>query len=182
CPTCQIRRWRYQTCHEQPRCSSHLPYAGAEPVSRTVSKPMDLFAGDGQVKALCRQLDWAATSLGPVAGWSPTLRRTVRTCLDSPFPITLWCGPESVLIYNDAYTAILGVKHPAALGRPGREVWAEIWPDINPMFEQIRAGGPPIYQEDAPFMVVRHNATSTEGPNAWYTFALSGVRDDHGQI
>ena len=151
-------------------------------MSRTVSKPMDPFAGDGQVKALCRQMDWSATSLGPVADWSPTLRRTVRTCLDSPFPINLWCGPELVLIYNDAYTHILGVKHPTALGRPGREAWGEIWPDIEPMFQQIREGGPPVFQEDAPFTVVRDHATLPEAPNAWYTFALSGVRDDDGEI
>lgn len=151
-------------------------------MSRTVSKPMDPFAGDGQVKALCRQMDWSATSLGPVADWSPTLRRTVRTCLDSPFPINLWCGPELVLIYNDAYTRILGVKHPAALGRPGPEAWKEIWPDIGPMFQQIREGGPPVYQEDAPFTVLREDGALAEGPNAWYTFALSAVRDDDGEI
>src|SRR5690606_13982028 len=115
--------------------------------------------------------------LGPVEEWSMALRCAVRMCLESPFPINLWCGDEYVLIYNDAYTAVLGGKHPGALGRPGPEVWAEIWDGIQPMFDRVRAGGPPVYAEDAPFIVQRAGAgtagTATgagddagDGPNA----------------
>ena len=31
----------------------------------------------------------------------------------------------------------LGAKHPWALGRPSREVWAEIWPEIGPRIERV---------------------------------------------
>jgi PAS domain S-box-containing protein len=143
------------------------------------------FDGGGEVRALGRSLDWGATPLGPVAHWSPTLRGAVRTCLDSPFPINLWCGPDLILIYNDAYRRVLGAKHPRALGRPGSEVWSEIWDEIAPLFEQIRAGGPPVYEEDAPF-VVRRSADEADngdgGPNAWFTFSLSGIRDESGDL
>ena len=40
-------------------------------------------------------------------------------------------------------------------GRPGAEVWAEIWDEIAPMFEEIGAGGPAAYADDAPFVVER---------------------------
>ena len=145
----------------------------------------DPFVGPGEVPALCRAIDWAATPLGPVERWPPALRGAVRTCLASPFPINLWCGDELVLIYNEAYTAVLGSKHPASLGRPGPEVWAEIWDAIAPMFDQIRAGGPPVYAEDAPFVVKRVGDAEEAGrgePNAWFTFALSPVRDEDGRI
>ena len=127
-------------------------------------------------------MDWSETSLGPVEGWSPALRGMVRTCLDSSFPINLWCGPNLVLIYNDAYIEVLGSKHPGALGRPGRETWGEIWPQIGPLFEQLRAGGPPVFQEDAPFTVERGSEPPPAEPNAWYTFSLSPVRDETGAI
>jgi PAS domain S-box-containing protein len=146
---------------------------------------VDPFVGPGDVPALCRDIDWADTPLGPVDGWSSALRGAVRMCLESPFPINLWCGDEYVLIYNDAYMDVLGDKHPEALGRPGPEVWAEIWDGIQPMFERIRAGGPPVYAEDAPFIVRRAGDDESEDatePNAWFTFALSPVRDDHGEI
>jgi len=127
-------------------------------------------------------MDWSETSLGPVDGWSPALRGMVRTCLDSSFPINLWCGPALVLIYNDAYIEVLGSRHPGALGRPGRETWGEIWPQIGPLFEQLRAGGPPVFQEDAPFIVKRDGEPPSAEPNAWYTFSLSTVRDETGAI
>ncbi|MDF1505195.1 hybrid sensor histidine kinase/response regulator [Roseisolibacter sp. H3M3-2] len=138
-----------------------------------------LFAGAGEVRALCREFDWGATSLGPVPGWSPTLRTIVRACLESPAPINLWCGPERLLVYNDGYRRILGAKHPASLGRPGLEVWAEIRADIEPMFAHVDAGGAPIYAEDARF-VLSVDGEGTPDTIAYYTFGLSAVRDDDG--
>ncbi|CAN5731712.1 hypothetical protein BH23GEM3_BH23GEM3_12040 [soil metagenome] len=148
--------------------------------------PCDPFTGDGEMRALGRATDWAATPLGPVEYWPATLRTTVRTCLESPFPINLWCGPELVLVYNDAYRHVLGSKHPGALGRRGSEVWAEIWDEIAPLFAQIRAGGPSVYADNAPFVVERAGEPGgerrSEEPNAWFTFALSAVRDGEGDI
>jgi signal transduction histidine kinase len=141
-----------------------------------------LFAGEGEMRARCRALDWAATSLGPVETWPATLRWIVRTAMESPFPINLWCGPALVLIYNDGYRHVLGDKHPGSLGRRGTEVWHEIWPEISPMFEQIRGGGPPVYADDAPFVIERAGDAAPGEPNAWFTFALSAVRDDQGEI
>ncbi len=138
------------------------------------------------MRARCRALDWAASPLGPVDAWPAALRWAVRTALDSPFPINLWCGAERVLVYNDGYRRVLGARHPAALGRPGSEVWAEIWHQIGPMIQQVADGGPPVYADDAPFVIERAPgegpATAPGEPNAWFTFALSPVRDDDGTV
>ena len=135
------------------------------------------------MRALYREVNWSATLLGPVESWSPALRNIVRAALDSPFPINLWCGPDLVLIYNDGYRPVLGGKHPGAIGTPGSVVWAEIWPQIEPMFDQIKVGGPPIYADDAPFLVRRESdVAEVREPNAWFTFALSAVRDESGEI
>jgi signal transduction histidine kinase len=143
-------------------------------------RAVDPFDGPGEMRALGRAFDWSSSSLGPVGAWSTTLRAVVRLCLESPFPVNLWCGPERVLVYNDAYRRVLGAKHPSALGRPGLEVWAEIRADVEPMFAQIDAGGAPIYAEDAPFVMSR--ARSDEEATAYFTFALSAIRDDEGRI
>ena len=140
-----------------------------------------LFAGPGEMRARCRRHDWAATSLGAVSDWSPALRAVVRACLDSPMPINLWCGRDRLLLYNDAYRRVLGAKHPQALGRPGLEVWAEIRDDLEPMFAQIDAGGPPVYAEDAPFIMARADGDDV-GAIAYFTFGLSAVRDEAGEI
>ena len=136
------------------------------------------FADAGEMAERGRRLDWSATPLGPVLAWPAALRAVVRTCLASPFPTNLWCGPSLVLVYNDAYVRVLGDKHPAALGRAGREVWAEIWLDIAPMFAAIERGEGAVYAEDAHFEVERDGHRD----EAWFTFSLSAVRDEGGEL
>src|SRR4051812_37077628 len=81
-----------------------------------------IFSGEGEMAARCRDFDWSATPLGPVKSWAPKLRSAVRSMLAAPVAMSLWCGSSYILLYNDGYRPILGVKHPDALGRSGAEV------------------------------------------------------------
>ena len=137
-----------------------------------------LFAGPGEMRALCRALDWAATPLGPVAGWPSALRTAVRLMLASPVATCLWCGPTYALVYNDAYRQILGVKHPAALGRSGAVVWEELWGTLEPQFESVRAGGPAVYADEVRFTMNRLEGGRPE--DAWFTYSLSALTDEDG--
>ena len=137
-----------------------------------------LFPGTGEMATRCRQLDWSATSLGPVEQWEPALRFAVRTTMECPFALNLWCGPDKILIYNDSYIPLLGAKHPRALGRPGAEVWSEVWADIGPMFDVI-AQGSPVYAEDGHFVMERSGNTPAD---AWFTYSLSPVRSESGEV
>jgi PAS domain S-box-containing protein len=149
-----------------------LPSDGeVEAVART-------FVGEGEMAARCRALDWAATPLGPVSGWPAALRTAVRLMLATPIATSLWCGPGYTLLYNDAYRCILGVKHPAALGRSGADVWDELWPALQAPFEQVRAGGPPVYADEALLVMARLEDGSED---AWFTYSLSALTDDAGE-
>jgi hypothetical protein len=85
-----------------------------------------VLAGGGELGALMRTTDWGKTALGPIAGWRQSLRSAVSICLSSRFPIVMYWGPEFTVLYNDAYSQILGAKHPWALGKTCAECWAEI--------------------------------------------------------
>ena len=139
-----------------------------------------LFAGPGEVRALGRTLDWGATPLGWPHTWSPALRIATHAMLDAPHPICLWSGPEYALVYNDAYRRILAAKHPAALGQPGSIVWAEIWAELAAQFAQVWGGGAPVYGEDARFVMARLEGGETE--DAWFSYSLSALRDEGGEI
>ena len=139
-----------------------------------------LFAGPGEVRSHARELDWSKSPLGPTTGWSPALRTVARAMFNSPFPICLWSGPHYALVYNDPYRRILAAKHPAALGQPGSSVWAEIWEELQPQFDGVRAGGDPLYFEDAPFVMARLEGGGTE--TAWFNYALSALRDEDGSV
>jgi PAS domain S-box-containing protein len=138
-----------------------------------------IFPGDGEMARRGREFDWGSTSLGPIEDWSTELRAAVQLTMETPFPVNLWTGPDLILIYNDGYRHVLGAKHPRALGRTGREVWAEIWPEIEPLFDRIYAGGPPSYAEDARFVMERNDGPPGE---AWFTYSLSPIRGSDGAV
>src|SRR4028118_1624014 len=106
-----------------------------DPIKATVAE--DVFAGGGQMGALMRALDWSSTPLGPVENWPQSWRTALSICLASRFPMILWLGADLIVFYNDAYIPIFGTqKHPKSLGKPGREVWAEVWQIIGPMLDR----------------------------------------------
>jgi PAS domain S-box-containing protein len=139
-----------------------------------------LFAGAGQMRALCRTLDWAATPLGPVAGWPLSLRTTVKTLLASRHPMFLFWGPELVQFYNDAYRPSLaeGGRHPRALGMRGADFWTDIWDIIGPQIEQVMAGGEATWHEDH-LVPIERNGRIEE---VYWTYSYGPAFDDDGNV
>jgi signal transduction histidine kinase/DNA-binding NarL/FixJ family response regulator len=125
-----------------------------------------------------RAMDWTRTPLGAIDGWPQSLRTIVSTCLNSRFPILIWWGPEHVKLYNDAYRELLVEKHPAALGRPGREVWPEIWHIIGPMLDSVVKEGRATWSEDQ-FLPLERRGYPEE---CYFTFSYSPIHDETGGI
>ncbi len=126
--------------------------------------------------ALMRCIDWAATPLGPIAKWPASLRTMVGVILGNRFPMCIWWGPELRHLYNDGYRPVLGAKHPASIGQPACEVWAEIWDVVGPMATQILAGGPATFSADLLLEMNRYGYTE----ETYFTFAYSPIPGDHG--
>jgi PAS domain S-box-containing protein len=138
-----------------------------------------LFAGPGELPALCRGLDWSATALGPFECWPPALESAIRICLDTQtIPMAIWAGRDLTLIYNDAYAALLGPhKHPAALGRAADEVWPELWDRFGPDLRHVMVSGESVQHQDA------RVPSSQDGPEAAFmSYAFTPIRDEHGAI
>src|SRR5690242_12187431 len=95
-----------------------------------------------------RAYDWAATSLGPPETWPQGLRTAIRIMLTSRQPIWVGWGPQLVYLYNDPYKAIIGGKHPWALGQPVSVIWQEIWDEIAPMLSTAMGGTEGTYVEE----------------------------------
>lgn len=84
--------------------------------------------------------DWDAGKLGAPASWPMSLKSIAGIVLRSKFPMFLACGEELTFIYNDAYTEILGAKHPEALGRRFQDIWLEMWTEISPIVSAAMNG------------------------------------------
>ncbi|MEE2855343.1 MAG: ATP-binding protein [Actinomycetota bacterium] len=114
--------------------------------------PADLAAAvslGGEMGRRFAEFDWDGHPLGPPQQWPAEFRVAVVTALTSRFPIVLWLGPQDLfLVYNDAYIPALADKHPAALGRRGREVWWDIWDSIAPMLAGVVATGEATWARD----------------------------------
>ena len=138
----------------------------------------ECLAGGGEMGAYMRALDWPRTPLGPVPQWPQSLRTSVSTCLNSRFAILIWWGPDLVMLYNDAYRDIIAGKHPAALGRPGRECWPEIWHIIGPMLHGVVERGEATWSNDL-LLLLERNGYAEE---CYFTFSYSPIRDESGGI
>ncbi len=121
--------------------------------------------------------DWSVTSLGPVEDWSPTLRSTVSTVLNSPFGMLLMWGPELVMVYNDRYSALLGPRHPDALGRRVPGVWPDVWEQIREPIDVVFAGGS-TYFEDLLLVMTRYGFPE----ECYFTFSYSPVCEADGRV
>jgi PAS domain S-box-containing protein len=128
--------------------------------------------------ALMRSLDWATSALGPVGAWTPSLTGAVRTCLRSRFPVVVWWGPDHVLLYNDAYSHILGNRHPYALGKRGREALPETWPTIGPMLQDVIETGKATWHED--LMLVHESDGRLD--ERYFTLSYNPVFDGSGSV
>lgn len=131
-----------------------------------------------EVRGLVAALDWSTTPLGPMASWPPELRIAVDLMLGSAAQIVMFCGPELVAIYNDAYAPTIGTKHPRALGRPARESWAELWDDLEPMLRHVLSSGETLAARDRPFVIERGRGQE----RVYFDMSYSPVCDAHGQV
>jgi signal transduction histidine kinase len=134
----------------------------------------EFLAGGGEMGALIWATDWSKTSLGPVKGWSQSLRMMVSLLLVNRFPLLLWWGPDYVSIYNDAYRPILGAKHPQSMGLPVSECWSEIWHILKPLIDTPFFGGPATWMEDIELEINRYGFVE----ETHFTIAYSPVPDE----
>ena len=136
-----------------------------------------VFHGGGEMGARMRAFDWDRSSLGQPATWQPALKALVDVTLAAKQPMFVAWGPDLAMLYNDAYVALLGSKHPAALGVAFLDVWAEAREDLAPLVNQVLAGDP-VHMDDISLMLDRGGATR----EAHFAFSYTPVRDADGAV
>src|ERR1700712_4176821 len=91
---------------------------------------------------------WSRTAIGPIEDWPAEMKAVLGFVLRSPTPIvTLW-GEKGVMIYNDAYRAFGGNRHPDLLGSNVLEGWNEVADfNANVLQKVYREGGTLSYHD-----------------------------------
>jgi hypothetical protein len=112
-------------------------------------------SGGGEAAEIIAGFDWAATPLGSIESWPASLKSTIALVLRSPVPIvTLW-GEDGIMIYNDAYSAFAGGRHPNLFGSKVREGWPEV-ADFNDNIMKVGLAGETLAYRDFPLTLYRH--------------------------
>jgi signal transduction histidine kinase/ActR/RegA family two-component response regulator len=125
-----------------------------------------------------RAHDWAESALGPTTSWPQELRTCVDVVLAARTPMVLHWGADFLMIYNDAWIAFAREAHPAALGRPTREVFPEAWPRLELTYTALMDGAEAIVACDQ-YVPIQLNGRLED---AWWTYNLSPVHADDGRI
>ncbi|OBK14318.1 SpoIIE family protein phosphatase [Mycobacterium asiaticum] len=138
-----------------------------------------VFRADQEIGRDLAAVDWASTPLGPVDDWPQSLRTAVDILLSSQFSMWMGWGQELTFFCNAAYRRdTLGRKYPWALGRPARDVWAEIWADISPRVDRVLSTGDATWDE-ALLLILERSGYPEE---TYHTFSYSPLRDDDGNV
>jgi PAS domain S-box-containing protein len=145
------------------------PFSPAGPDLRFLS-------GGGDAGKLIAAFDWAATPLGPIAGWPQSLRTSVSLILRSNVPIVMLWGSDGVMIYNDAYSIFAGGRHPQILGSKVREGWPEVADFNDNVMKSVLAGGTLAYR-DQELTLFR----SGRPEQVWMDLDYSPILDETGE-
>ena len=149
----------------------------SSPIDNKPAYTLEFLAGGGELGEMIRNFDWSTTPLGPVEKWPQSLRTCIRIMLTSRQPIWIGWGKELIKFYNDPYKAIVGGKHPWALGTPASEVWKDIWRDIEPMLKQVMEKDEGTYVESQ-LLIMERNGYPEE---TYYTFSYTPIPGDDGK-
>lgn len=133
--------------------------------------------GGGEAGELFRAQDWLKTALGDPAQWPQSLIALARVMLNSSQPMFIAWGPERLLLYNDNYSPMLGIRHPEAFGRPFFAVWPEVSKEIGDLMDKVFAGDP-VHMDDLELTLYRNGHPE----KASFSFSYTPVSDEEGNV
>ncbi|MCJ8521466.1 PAS domain S-box-containing protein [Pseudorhizobium tarimense] len=136
----------------------------------------DFLAADGELATLMKEINWASTTLGAPRQWHPSLKMAVAMILKSPVPMATMWGDDGVMVYNDAYAAIAGTRHPGLLGAKVRDAWPEAADFNQHVMTTVLGGGTLSYRE-------QHLTLHRQGHDVDACFDLdySPIPDENGR-
>ncbi|ALN75832.1 PAS domain-containing protein [Aureimonas sp. AU20] len=144
-------------------------------VQSLIVAPMN---GGGEMGRRVRETDWSASALGAYETWPQSLRSSLSLVLNTKGIAALYWGPEQWLLYNDAYAAALGDRHPAAFGRPMPEVLTDIAPVLSPQVAEVLRTGEGFAVENLTMIMHRYGR---DEETVW-TYSFSPVQGEEADF
>ncbi len=142
--------------------------------SDSIQGSQTVFPGDSEMSRRMAATAWDASPLGSPDRWPAGLKAPLAMMLSSRFEMWLGWGEDLQFFYNDAYIPTLGAKHPNALGKPFREVWSEVYADVEDQVRTVMSEGRATWNK-ALLLLLERNGYPEE---TYHTFSYSPLRDE----
>ncbi|WP_210252959.1 PAS domain-containing sensor histidine kinase [Rhizobium sp. 18065] len=97
--------------------------------------------------------------------------------LGSLQPMLIVWGPDQITLYNDGYAQMCGNRHPAAFGHPFRDLWFDIWDQVDPIITAAYSGQG-TSMDDIQFTMYRKGYPE----ETHFSFSYTPVRDPWGTV
>ncbi len=135
-----------------------------------------LLTGGGELAELIAAYDWASTGLGPVQNWPSYVQTTTALMLRCNVPMVMLWGEPGVMVYNDAYAAFAGTRHPGLLGAQVRDAWSEV-AAFNDNVMKAGLAGQTLSYRDQELTLNRHGRDE----QVWLNLDYSPLLDESGK-
>ncbi|KAG8828010.1 hypothetical protein FRC19_010518 [Serendipita sp. 401] len=152
--------------------------------SSTISELMGVgkgVRGGPTMVEMVEHFPWENTDLGPREEWDVCLRQAVDLTLNSPFPVSVWWGPDLTLVYNDAYAAMSTTKHPFILGQKGQVAWGELWDILGPAVHECIKGNA-VYKYDDLLFMDRLESEEQSLEESYHSWSWTPIIDSRGHF
>lgn len=120
-----------------------------------------------------RNVDWAATPLGPLDQWPQDMAVSIHLLMHDPNPRLLLLGKDNNMLYNPAYAKMAGEFHPKLLGMPVIEGWPSQSDIYLAIHDQVQTTGCAHVQDEVLFLYKREGVLEEILLN-WCTLPLKG--------
>ena len=114
---------------------------------RHKGETLKFLAVEGRIGDAIKQIDWDAHPLGPARQWSPALKSSIYTLLNSASPKVLLWGAQLITFFNDACSALVQERGVRGLGLPYPDFRPGLWPRLRGSIEAAMRGEGSIVQE-----------------------------------
>lgn len=118
-------------------------------------------------------LDWTKSPLGPISTWPNQLRQMVYLVMEDTLPAVVYWGMEPVIVYNEAYTHLIGQKHPSLQGQDASIGFSELWDHFAKLLDNARKTASITIQDDA-LLFIDRNGFLEEAYFSWRFIPLVG--------
>jgi hypothetical protein len=133
--------------------------ASDESVKQSFDWTCDLLSSDFQLTSwqlFMRNLDWSQSPIGPMASWPFSLRQMVLLLTEDPKPAVIYWGTEHINVYNEAYTHLIGQKHPVLQGQDPHIVLGQDWAKFDAILKEVQQTGKSHISDGQMLLYTRH--------------------------